>query len=66
MKASEIKELTLGDLKERIETEKANLAQLKLNHAISPAENTSKIREARKDIARMLTILGQLENNEKK
>ena len=56
----------MGDLKERIETEKANLAQLKLNHAISPAENTSKIREARKDIARMLTILGQLENNEKK
>lgn len=66
MKTSEIKELTIADLKERIEAEKANYVQLKVNHAISPAENTAKLREARKDIARMMTILGQREINEKK
>ncbi|MDR1056497.1 MAG: 50S ribosomal protein L29 [Prevotellaceae bacterium] len=65
-KIAEIRELTLVDLRERIETEKAEYVQLKINHAVSPVENTSKIRKARKDIARMLTILGQRENNEKK
>ena len=66
MKNSEIKELTLADLKERIETEKGNYIQLKINNAVSPAENTSKIKAARKDIARMLTDLRQREINEKK
>ena len=65
-KNSEYNELTLSDLRERIDAEKVNMAQLKINHAISPVENTSKIRKARRDIARMMTILGQRENNEKK
>ncbi len=63
MKTSEIREMSIKDLRERIETEKANLAQMKLNHAISPIEDTSKIRKAGKDIARMLTILTEKENS---
>ena len=47
------------------ETEKANLAQMKINHAVSPIEDTSKIRKAGKDIARMLTILTEKENQAK-
>ncbi len=63
MKTSEIREMSIKDLRERIETEKANLAQMKLNHAVSPLEDTSKIRKAGKDIARMLTILTEKENS---
>ena len=65
MKTSEIREMSVKDLRERVETEKANLVQLKMNHAISPMEDTSKIKKAKKDIARMLTVLAEAEKNEK-
>ena len=59
MKSAEIKELTVQELTERIESEKANLAQMKVQHAVSPVENSSLIKKSRRDIARMLTILRQ-------
>ncbi len=62
MKTSEIREITVADLKERIEAERVNLRSQKLNHAVSPVENPSTIKKARRDIARMLTILRQKEN----
>ena len=61
MKASEVREMSISDLRERIEAEKANLDTIKINHAISPLEDTSKIKKARKDIARMMTILAEKE-----
>lgn len=66
MKTTEIREMAINDLIERIETEKANLSTMKMNHAISPIENTSKIKESRINIARMLTVLQQKQTNEKK
>ena len=63
MKTSEIKEFSQAELVERIETEKANLTRLKLNHAVSPGENQSIIKKSRRDIARMLTILRQKNSN---
>ena len=59
MKSAEIKEMSVQDLQERIAAEKMNLAQLKMQHAVSPVENPSVIKKSRRDIARMLTILGQ-------
>jgi large subunit ribosomal protein L29 len=59
MKTSEIKEPTVPDIVEKIETEKANLLKMKLNHAVSPIENPGKIKETRRDIARTLTVLRQ-------
>ena len=61
MKTSEIRELSAAELAERIEAEKANLLRMKVNHAVSPVGNPTLIRKARRDIARMLTILGQKE-----
>ena len=66
MKVLEIREMPAKDLKERLEAERVNLNQMKMNHAISPIEDSSKIRKAKKDIARMLTVLGQIENQDKK
>jgi large subunit ribosomal protein L29 len=63
MKNSEIKELTNQELLERLEGAKAQLANLKLNHSISPLDNPLQIRDARKDIARMATELRQRELN---
>ena len=62
MKATEIREMSIADLRERIELEKANLDTMKINHTISPLEDTSKIAKARRDIARMMTILAEKES----
>ena len=59
MKSAEIKDMSIQDLQERIESEKAKLSQLKVQHAVSPVENPSIIKKSRRDIARMLTILRQ-------
>ena len=61
MKASEIREMSVADIRERIEIEKANLDTMKINHTISPLEDTSKIAKARRNIARMMTILAEKE-----
>ncbi len=59
MKSAEIKDMSVQDLQERIEAEKAKLSQLKVQHTVSPIENPSIIKKSRRDIARMLTILRQ-------
>jgi large subunit ribosomal protein L29 len=63
MKIKELKELEVKELAERIETEVAKYNQMKLNHSISPLENPSLIKAARRDIARMKTELRQRELN---
>ena len=59
MKSAEIKDISIKDLQERIETEKVQLAKLKVQHAVSPVENPSIIKKNRREIARMLTVLRQ-------
>ena len=61
MKVSEAREMSVADLRDRIEVEKANLDSMKINHAISPLEDTSKFKKTRQDIARMITILAEKE-----
>ena len=63
MKMNEIKELDLKDLVEKVENAEAKLQQMKLNHAVTPMENPSQIKAARRDIARMQTELRQRELN---
>jgi len=59
MKATEIRELTDKEILERIELEKTNLLKLRLNHSISPLDNPMKIKETRRNIARLQTVLNQ-------
>ncbi len=57
MKASELKELSLKELEERIDNEVNFLARQKMNHAVSQLDNPLKIKDTRKNIARMKTEL---------
>jgi large subunit ribosomal protein L29 len=57
MKNSELNSLTLEELKKKLEAEKESLTKLKFAHAISPIENPMKIKETKKLIARIRTIL---------
>ncbi len=63
MKVAEIKEMSTSDLQELIQTEKANYSQMLLNHAVSPLENNCQIKAARRNIARLMTVLRQRELN---
>jgi large subunit ribosomal protein L29 len=65
MKMSEIRELSTADLIERLDSERLMLTRMKLNHAISPLDNPQKIKQARKNIARLLTELRTRELNKK-
>ena len=63
MKIAEINELQTSELKERLDAEESNYQQLKLNHSVSPIENPSRIKETRRTIARIKTVLRQRELN---
>ena len=62
MKTTEIRELSVKEIEERIENEKNLIFRQKMNHAISPMDNPMKIRETRRNIARLETILRQKKN----
>ena len=63
MKIAEIREMSTADLVERIQAEQASYQQMLLNHAVSPLENSSQIKIARRNIARLKTVLRQKELN---
>jgi len=57
MEQKVIRELTTGEITERLDEEKKQLTKLKLNHAVSPLENPNKIKAYRRTIARLQTEL---------
>ena len=63
MKIKEVNELETKDFAEKLEQTVAQLRQMRLNHQISPLENSSKLKAMRRDIARMKTVLRQRELN---
>ncbi len=63
MKIAEIRQIPTNELEERLATEKSNYDQMILNHAVSPMNDSSKIKAARRDIARIKTELRQRELN---
>jgi large subunit ribosomal protein L29 len=56
-----LKDLTVTDLKARIDEDQLRLKKLEFAHAISPLENPMSIRGLRKDIARLKTELKKKE-----
>ena len=65
MKLHEIKEMTSDELVKRIEEEEKNMVDLRFSHQLKQLSNTSKLRLAKKDIARMKTILSERLSSEK-
>ena len=61
MKSGEIKDLSLNDLKEKIEEMEQRQDKLVLTHQISPLENPLQIKWSRRDIARLKTELRKRE-----
>jgi large subunit ribosomal protein L29 len=59
MKAAEARELDVAELEERLATTRRELFNLRFQHATGQLENTGQLREVRKNIARLLTVLNQ-------
>lgn len=56
-KQEELQELSDKDLNERLDAEVIALNQLRINHSITPLDNSGSIKEKRRDIARLHTEL---------
>lgn len=56
-KQEELKELSDKDLKERLDAEVVSLTQLRINHTITPLDNSGSLKEKRRNIARIHTEL---------
>jgi len=61
MKNNEIRELTTEEITKKIEEMKEELFNLRLSQATGNLEKPSRIRELRKQVARMKTILRERE-----
>ena len=61
MKKEEIKELSIKELRDRIQVAEKAYRELKVTHAISPIDNPAKITFDRREIARLKTVLRQKE-----
>ena len=59
MQASEMRDMLEPDLREHIETARRELFGLRFQHATGELDNTASLREAKKEVARALTVARQ-------
>ncbi len=64
MKAKEIREMSAEEIQRRIQEETDQLRQLRFQHAIARLENPMILRDKRRLIARLQTVLDQKETVE--
>ncbi len=64
MKIKDIRELSNKDLEGKIISAKKELFELRMKQAVGTLEKPSKIKELRKDVARMKTVLRERELKE--
>ena len=61
MKAKEIRDLTTAEIEQQVKSLKEELFNLRFQLATGQLENTARIRQVRKSIARMKTVIRQRE-----
>ena len=59
MKVTEARELGVEELERRVAEARRELFNLRFQHATGQLENTGQLKEVRKNIARLLTVLNQ-------
>ena len=59
MKVAEVRELDVEELERRLAATRRELFKLRFQHATGQLENTGQLKEVRKNIARLLTVLNQ-------
>ncbi len=59
MKVAEVRELDVEELQRRLADTRRELFNLRFQHATGQLENTGQLTQVRKNIARILTVLNQ-------
>ena len=59
MKATELRAMSAEDLAKKLADLKQELFNLRFQHAINQLDNPHKIADVKKDIARVMTVLGE-------
>ncbi len=62
MKASEIREMTLVELNNKLEDLRKELFNLRFQHAVNQLDNPMRIKAVKKDIARVKTFIREQES----
>ncbi|MCU0318563.1 MAG: 50S ribosomal protein L29 [Flavobacteriales bacterium] len=60
-KGTELKDLTVPELQDKLQEERSALTKLRFNHTVSPVESPIQLRVKRKEVARILTELRKRE-----
>ena len=60
MKASEIRELGLEELQRKVIDLKQELFNLRFQHQVGQLENTRRLKQTKKDIARLKTVISEV------
>jgi large subunit ribosomal protein L29 len=61
MKIHEIKEMKTEEILQRLKEEERSLVDLRFSHQLKQLTNTAKIKNVKRDIARLKTVLQQRE-----
>ena len=61
MKASEIKDMSVDEMNEKLSSLKEELFALRFQLAVNQLDNTSRLKAVKKDIARIKTVMREAE-----
>lgn len=61
MKASELREMNLDEMQRKVSDLKEELFNLRFQHEIGQLENPNKMKQTRRDIAQVKTIIREVE-----
>lgn len=65
LKISELRELSVEELLEKAENRKKELMQLRFQQKTGKLERQSSLKEAKRDIARILTVISEMKKEKK-
>jgi len=66
LKVTELRELSREELVEKVNSLKKELMQFRFQHKTGKLERQSSLKESKRDIARILTVLNEPKKNEPK
>jgi large subunit ribosomal protein L29 len=66
MKASEIRDMNLDEMRGKVSDLREELFNLRFQHEIGQLENPQRMKQTKRDIARMETIIQEVTLNQKK
>ncbi len=64
MKAAELRTMSVVALEEKVKELKAELFNLRFQHAINQLDNPHKMTDVKRDIARVMTVLQEMKKEE--